>query len=287
MIRHDAVEAASVETGLPGTSVRTAWVHVTPRVAAAYLAMNHDNRHLSAAVVRRLSEEMKAGLWRHTHQGIAFDDSGALIDGQHRLTAILSADVAQWMLVTEGLPRKAQEAMDGGKKRSVGDFLENPFANDKAAAARLLVATDRCRDNLTESRLHYTLGNITTPEVMAVVDQEPYTRLPALATAARAAAKSVPAFGPSPLLAAVALLIEDEDAQGEYLRGYSEMVGMDEGDPRISLMRYRGVPGERIQQARAFSHALRVTYAWREGRPLKVLKRIPASMQILPKGVLA
>ena len=39
-----------------------------------------------------IARDMKAGHWRLTHQGIAFDPAGVLIDGQHRLWAIVESD---------------------------------------------------------------------------------------------------------------------------------------------------------------------------------------------------
>jgi hypothetical protein len=48
---------------------------------------------LSKRTVRDFAEAMRRGDWRLTHQGIAFDASGALVDGQHRLAAIVEADV--------------------------------------------------------------------------------------------------------------------------------------------------------------------------------------------------
>lgn len=60
-------------------------VDVTPEMAAKWLEGNVLNRPLKQAHVDRLAREMAAGRWRLTHQGIAFDVSGCLIDGQHRL----------------------------------------------------------------------------------------------------------------------------------------------------------------------------------------------------------
>ncbi len=66
---------------------------VTPRRAAEYLERNTANRPLSKRTVREFAEAMRRGEWRVTHQGIAFDTEGALVDGQHRLAAIIEADL--------------------------------------------------------------------------------------------------------------------------------------------------------------------------------------------------
>src|SRR5207249_3305120 len=66
---------------------------ITPARAAQWLEANTTNRPLSRAVVRSFAEAMRRGEWLVTHQGIAFDLNSALVDGQHRLAAIIEADL--------------------------------------------------------------------------------------------------------------------------------------------------------------------------------------------------
>jgi len=49
------------------------------------------NRPISMRKVNDYAVEMLKGNWRFTHQGIGFSKKGFLIDGQHRLLAILQA----------------------------------------------------------------------------------------------------------------------------------------------------------------------------------------------------
>jgi hypothetical protein len=66
---------------------------LTPKRAAELLEANTTNRPLSRPVVRAFAEAMRRGDWLITHQGIAFDVNGVLVDGQHRLAAIIEADL--------------------------------------------------------------------------------------------------------------------------------------------------------------------------------------------------
>ena len=50
------------------------------------------------------------------------------------------------------------------------------------------------------------------------------------------------------------------------------MSGLREGDPRIALIKVRGVAGKRLNQANARILALRCAVAWRNGENLKVLR---------------
>jgi hypothetical protein len=94
---------------------------ITPGVAAAYLEQNTTNRRMRYQWRDMLASAITEGRWRLTHQGIAFNCDGTLIDGQHRLAAIVKAGKPVQMYVTRGMPKDALYAIDQGKGRSVVD----------------------------------------------------------------------------------------------------------------------------------------------------------------------
>ena len=59
-------------------------VDITPSLAASWLDKNEHNRPVNWNYVAQLARDMKTGRFTCTHQGIAFDTQGHLIDGQHR-----------------------------------------------------------------------------------------------------------------------------------------------------------------------------------------------------------
>jgi len=69
-------------------------LNVSPDMALKWLEGNTHNRPINQAHVNRLAKEITAGRWQLTHQGIAFDTKGILIDGQHRLWAIATRSSA-------------------------------------------------------------------------------------------------------------------------------------------------------------------------------------------------
>jgi len=87
---------------------------ITPSQAFAWLEGNTHNRPLDQAHVERLARDMKAGRWRLTHQGIAFDTTGLLVDGQHRLWAVIEADVTVPMRVFFNEPPESRHVLDTG-----------------------------------------------------------------------------------------------------------------------------------------------------------------------------
>jgi len=85
--------------------MRTELITVTPELARLWLKSNIGNRNIKPLNVIKYAKDMRNGTWTTTHQGVAFDHDGLLADGQHRLMAIISADVAVDMLVTFGVDR--------------------------------------------------------------------------------------------------------------------------------------------------------------------------------------
>lgn len=105
------------------TSVET----VTPSLAREFLERNTRNRKLVASTVEAYATDMKHGKWILTNQGIGFDKDGNLIDGQHRLAAVILANKPIEMLICSELGNgnnEAQMAVDTGKPRSIGDLLK-------------------------------------------------------------------------------------------------------------------------------------------------------------------
>ena len=95
---------------------------ITPEMAKVYLEKNTDNRNKRGWWVSGLANMIKRGEWIPTHQGVAFSKSGKLIDGQHRLEAIVEANIPVQMLVTTGVSDDAYKVLDNGIKRTMADL---------------------------------------------------------------------------------------------------------------------------------------------------------------------
>ena len=91
---------------------------ITPEIAAQYLQLNKHNRPLSLAKVKEWAKEMKEKKWRETHQGIAFDTDGNLIDGQHRLSAVVESGESVYMIVAYNCDPESFRVIDDGMNRS-------------------------------------------------------------------------------------------------------------------------------------------------------------------------
>lgn len=98
-------------------------VDVTPELAEKWLTQNTHNRNLRETAVQAYARDMTAGNWAENGEAIKFAKDGTLLDGQHRLKAVVQAGVTIKMLVVTGLEHQAQETMDDGRKRSLSDAL--------------------------------------------------------------------------------------------------------------------------------------------------------------------
>ena len=94
---------------------------VTPDMAKQWLQCNTTNRRYRPEWAAQLRGAIERGEWITTHQGIALDEVGNLLDGQHRLGAIVAAGVPVKIMVTCGLPKAAFTVMDRGRNRSLRD----------------------------------------------------------------------------------------------------------------------------------------------------------------------
>ncbi len=96
---------------------------VTPELAKEYLSHNTSNRVLNKRYIGKYVNEMKKGLWTLSNDAIIFAESGKLLNGQHRLTAVIQSGVTCEFLVGFGFPESTFNVLDSGKARSGGDVL--------------------------------------------------------------------------------------------------------------------------------------------------------------------
>jgi len=118
------------ETLLKSKVTISRFEEITPEIAKYYLTLmvpkapgKEANRRLTQSRVNELSEEMGLGRFRKIHQGIAFDKDGRLIDGQHRLHAIVKSGKTVFVMVTYGIDSEAWVNIDQNRPRTAPDML--------------------------------------------------------------------------------------------------------------------------------------------------------------------
>lgn len=104
-------------------------ITITPELAAKLLKeFNYNNRNINEIRARLYAEQMKAGKWRLTHQGIAFAKNGHLIDGQHRLEAVVRANIPVDMWVFFNCQNNSI-GVDDGRGRKIAEHMYFEFGD--------------------------------------------------------------------------------------------------------------------------------------------------------------
>ena len=85
--------------------------------------MNTDNRPMSKSNLETLKREFSKGHYKFNGDAIRISRHGRLLDGQHRLQAVISTGITIKALVIYGLPDDVFPTIDQNKVRTFGDIL--------------------------------------------------------------------------------------------------------------------------------------------------------------------
>jgi hypothetical protein len=140
---------------------------ITPRMAKEWLARLGKNRKLRKNLVGRYVKQLKRGEWHLTHQGVAFDEKGELIDGQHRLQAIVESGITARMPVATGVGQAAKMVLDTGSARSFHDALT--IAGNRPVETREVAAIRRFIRGTLQS--HHRGQQETVYQIQAVMER--------------------------------------------------------------------------------------------------------------------
>lgn len=214
--------------------VTTEIVEVTPEIAREWLAHNDQNRSLRAGVVAKYARDMVAGNWQPTGQSISFDWNDRLIDGQHRLHAVIKANVTVTMLVVWNLDPDAQTVIDTGARRTPGDALKfsGVDGNTPGLAAAVQVLHDYLSGNF-QNTAHKPNVRLTNTEVIDAVQR--HAKLPYSVQFGYRIYKGI---GATPRTIAVAHYLFSQLDAGratEFFTSIAEMRTAGKGDPRVAL----------------------------------------------------
>ena len=152
---------------------------ITPSLAAHYLNANVSNRKLRRTAVDYLAGCIDRDEFQTTHQGIAFSSDGELLDGQHRLNAIIKADKPVKMMVTNGLDPELFKVTDVGLKRTYGDITG--LSIEQAAICRFIfkIAAGKPRPSADEiieieSKLSHHITPFLNKKRVTQLSQAPF-----------------------------------------------------------------------------------------------------------------
>lgn len=130
----------------PSQWPETKTVIMTPAASAMVLEkMNNHNRRPSPSRVAYFEHVVEAGEFGCTHQGIAIDTNGDLIDGQSRLQAFVNTKKNVVVQVSIGMDPRTFAQVDTGSNRSGRDtayIMGEIHPAEMAAATKMLIHID-------------------------------------------------------------------------------------------------------------------------------------------------
>lgn len=257
-------------------------VQLTPADARRILDGNTRNRSLRPDYVRQLAAAMERGEWLVNGEPVQIAEDGTLLNGQHRLTAIVESGVTVPMLVVKGLPVSTQRTMDVGTRRTLSDVLALHGQIDTTNLGAVLGLLYRYRNKV---RLDYSSRTApTVTEALALLRREPGVpdALLAARKACRAAHMRVSVGG------LLYYLFEEVDP-GEGARFFEAL--RDPGDePDGSAVRALRSLLARVRSERNYHFStyvlsamtIKAFNAWREGRTIEVLAFKPGGAKPEP-----
>lgn len=253
---------------MSGSTYRGRVETITPEMAIKWLEKNTDNRVLTQSKVDAYAADILAGKWILTGDPIQFNVLGEMINGQHRLWAIVQADQAIECYVVRGLPVEAKLVIDTGAKRT----LANYFQIKKEPNATVLASIITTVYVYDINRYTTAMRGPTHSEAEEILADNPGFRDSAkIGVHARRGV----GLAPSPMASAHAINARtDSEAADEFWANASEGVGLEAGDPIIAYRRWavrmlqlRDRPTTRTQ----FMFAMKAMEYWRKGKRVRSL----------------
>lgn len=241
-------------------------VTITPEHAQWVLEhKNPHNRNLREKDTDTYARDMANDRWRPTGEPIKFDSEGNLLDGQHRLSAVVRAGVPiEFVVITGDLD---QEQMDSGVKRTMADVLKLRGEANYIVLATVLRSI--CRWDAENVR--YASRAPSRAEMSALLEEKPWLREIAPAVHSLQVGARVPTT-----VGAVAAYwfweIDSEDTL-EFFRRVRLGLGEDH-DPSLRLHRWLAsdtnlkTNGERA----ILAVVVKAWNAFRDGSPIAALR---------------
>lgn len=250
--------------------------NVSPETASAWLLSNTHNRNLRQPLVLAYAADMANGDWRWNGETIKFAEDGTLLDGQHRLAAIVEANTTMQMLVVRGLANEAQETVDTGSKRSLSDLLK---LRGERQPNLLAAVVRRAHVWARGGRAAPRKGKYQPTTTQLLVTLEKHPELREITVEAKALAEKIALPG-SIIGLGIWLFgeLSPEDSAFFFAR-LADFQGLVKGDPiyelRLALDRVQSAQHEWPSETMLMALMIKAWNAYRDGKKIAVLTYRP------------
>lgn len=148
-------------------------ITITPDIALDMLKQNTRNRPMNKEQVLYYANQMQRGQWQLNGESIIFSDGNVLLDGQHRLAAIVKSQTSQKMLVVRGVDGNTFATIDTGKLRTASNVFAlegiKNYTNVGSGIKSYLLLTS----NYNSDKISNTKSKITNADLLSEYNCRP------------------------------------------------------------------------------------------------------------------
>jgi hypothetical protein len=239
---------------------------ITPAMAEKMLKMNIGNRALTIWHVDELVKEMLAGRWKVNGDMIRISITGRILDGQHRLAAIVKSKMTIQTWVMESLADDIFDTIDVGKKRSQGDTLGCRGEKNAYRLSSALILVDKYMTGRVEKNLSYSNGEV----------EELLEKYPEVRDSIQTGAKGKKLILPSVMDACHYLFSRKDPAMANlFMERVLRGSGLEEGDPEYVLREKlvsNSLAKAKLSKAHVFALCIKAWNHSRTGKKIQHLK---------------
>lgn len=210
-------------------------VEITPELAAQWLERNVQNRTLRQHKVDTYAAAMLRGEWRESREPIEFGENGDLINGQHRLSAVIKSSVTIRNPVRTDVPKSEMAVIDTGLSRKASDVLKLSGHHNATALAAMAKAWYLWHHVPSLTMLRSGSKVINNELTLKLVEDHPD-----MIHSVEFINKVRPQFNLVPPAAMMAVHYEITQKHGiahanQFFRELAEGFGLEEGSPILAL----------------------------------------------------
>lgn len=133
---------------------------IGPKEAKEMLAHNSHNRPIRRKAIDNYARLMRESKWGEGDSQIVFAEDGTLLNGQHRLMAVVASDTHQAFDIKRGAPMESQNLMDVGIVRRAGDALTLAGFRDGGITAAAIKLACSLEQGTTDRYIKFSSSEI-------------------------------------------------------------------------------------------------------------------------------
>ncbi len=147
---------------------------ITPEKARKYIANQVNNRKVKNRRVSQYAKSMRDGKWKvDTGEPIKFNKDGQLFDGQHRLQALIDANIELDFWVALDCPNDAFQYVDQGAVRTPADMLSTMGVANRQAIAAAIIRYLSLRKSVQTDVTNRVASGITNEDIVKAYQIDP------------------------------------------------------------------------------------------------------------------